>query len=727
MTESIPSEEAILAWLKASDRDAGKRDIARHFGLSAQGKIALKARLKDMENDGRIERGEGRHYRVTGSLPKLCTLKVVRITEDGDAIAEPEDWRGEGAAPRMPVFERRDSKSRQRALGVGDRVLVRIETKASGRMRAHPLKRLERKIEPMLGIIRKSADGWRLESVDRKLRLEGVLHAEDMDGAEAGELVRADPVGKASRFGMQRFRVVERLGSPLAPRAFSLIAIYQHQIPVAFSDEALEDAKAAAALNLGAREDLRDFPLITIDPADARDHDDAICARPREDGGHDLIIAIADVSFFVRPGTMLDGDARSRGNSVYFPDRVVPMLPEVLSADVCSLLPDVDRACLAAHLTIDAQGQLKAFRFSRSVMRSKANLAYEDAQAQSAQRPELIALWNAWRALCKARDARAPLDLDLPERRAVLDEAGRIAEIKTRERLEAHRVVEDFMILANVAAALQLEKKKSPVVYRLHEAPTREKLASLRDFFESLGEKLALGQVVKAETFNRLIERTKDHEAAALIQEMILRTQTQAYYGLEKLGHFGLSLASYAHFTSPIRRYSDLLVHRALVKSLGLGEGSLSDADAAQIERTAEHVSRTERRAMIAERDTMDRYVAAFLAGREGEMFDAKITGVARFGLFVALEGIGGDGLLPISALGDERFVHDEKAHRLEGTRTGTAYGLGQPLKVQLTEARPATGGLLFGLADAPEAGLTPGEKPPNRPRFKRRGLPRRK
>jgi ribonuclease R len=712
---AILSEDAVLAFIREAPGPVDKRNIAKHFGLSAQSKIALKMVLKDLENDGRLEKGDTRHYNATGSVPRVAVLKVVRITQDGEAIGEPEEWDNDSPRPRILIVERRDKRSRQKALGVGDRVQARIDTARSGRMRAHPLKQLERKVEPLLGILRKSPDGFRLEAVDRRLRLEGVVHSEDLNGAGAGELVRADPIGKHSRFGLQKFRVMERLGSPLLPKSFSLIAVHQHGIPVAFSDEALADAKMAAALPLGEREDLRAVPLITIDPSDARDHDDAIFARARADGGHDIIVAIADVSFYVRAGAMLDGDARARGNSVYFPDRVVPMLPEILSADVCSLKPDVDRACLAAHMVVDSAGALKSFRFARATMRSHANLAYETAQniADGAPSPHsaIIAnLWAAWKTLTIARSARKPLELDLPEKRVTLDSEGRITEIKLREHLDAHRVVEDFMILANVAAAKQLEARRAVVVYRTHEAPSREKLLTLKDFMETLGEKLSLGQVIQADTFNQLIARTKAHEAADLLQTMILRTQSQAYYGITRLGHFGLSLETYAHFTSPIRRYADLLVHRALV-----GEGE------ADLERTCEHISMTERRAMMAERDTMDRYVAAYMSGREGEVFGAKVTGVAKFGLFVTIDGIGGDGLVPISTLGEERFHFDEKALRLEGGHSGTVFHLGMPLQVKLTEARVATGGLLFSLAataDAPPQGAA---KPPPRRSFKRR------
>ena len=421
------------------------------------------------------------------------------------------------------------------------------------------------------------------------------------------------------------------------------------------------------------------------------------------------MIAIADVSYYVRPGSALDKEARKRGNSVYFPDRVIPMLPEVLSTDVCSLKSGEDRAAMVCHLKISPQGKLLKWRFSRAIVRIAEVMAYEEAQSRiddKAGDERLDNLWKAWGALWKAREVRDPLDLDLPERRVILDEEGGIKEIAIRERLDAHRVVEEFMIAANVAAAKALESKNSPVVYRVHEQPSREKLLALKEYLGTLDMKLAMGQVITPTLFNRFLKDVSDEQEKALLMEAVLRTQTQAYYGPDNQGHFGLSLGSYAHFTSPIRRYSDLLVHRALVDAFGLEQAKpkskipeksgLSDVDRDDLGKISEAISRTERRAMEAERDTIDRYVAAWLAGRVDETFETRITGVQNFGFFATIVGLGGDGLVPISTIGDEYFHYDEAAKALIGSDTGTRYETGQRLKMKLVEANPLTGALRF-------------------------------
>ena len=475
------------------------------------------------------------------------------------------------------------------------------------------------------------------------------------------------------------------------------------------------EAEIAAKMKLSVehREDLRAVPIVAIDPADARDHDDAIWAEPDGQGGFRAIVAIADVSFYVRPGSEIDREARKRGNSVYFPDRVVPMLPEVLSADVCSLKQGEDRAAMACHLTIDAQGHVTDWRFTRALVRISGNIAYEDAQAAidaGHADVNLQNLWACWKVLADARHKRDPLELDMPEKRVVLDDQGRIAQIALRERLDAHRVVEDFMIAANVAAAKALESKVAPVVYRLHEPPSREKLIALKDYMSTFGRKLALGQVITPGLFNRMLKDVSDEAERVLIMEAVLRSQTQAYYGPQNMGHFGLALGSYAHFTSPIRRYSDLLVHRALVDAFGLEQptpeggipahSGLSDRDRDDLGRISQAISDAERRAMSAERETVDRYVAAWLSARVGEVFDTRITGVQKFGFFATIVGLGGDGLVPVSTLGSERFDFDEKAHVLEGERSGTRYAIGNRLRLRLAEANPLTGALKFELEE---------------------------
>jgi len=681
-----------------------------------------------MAEDGLIDGKKSAFHRM-GGVPKVTTLKIVGI-EDGDLIAEPDNWDPEapGKPPRLTIREPRPRPGVKRppALKRGDRILARTEETETGWI-AHPMKKLPSRTEGLMGVVEidKTGKAW-LAPVDKRVRQSAPIA--DRGEAEAGQLVIAERVGRSDRAGV---KVIEVVGDPLAPRSFSLIAIAKHGIPHIFPEETLEEAPHAAKLKLSekTREDLRHLPIVAIDPADARDHDDAIWAEPDGQGGFDAVVAIADVSFYVRPGSALDREARKRGNSVYFPDRVVPMLPEVLSADVCSLKEGEDRAAMACHLHINADGKVSSFRFTRALVRIAHNIAYEDAQkaVDSGNPPEYLAnLWDAWKALAAARHARDPLELELPERRVVLNEKGEIAEIAIRERLDAHRVVEDFMIAANVAAAKALEAKTAPVVYRIHEPPSREKLIALRDYLATMGKKLALGQVVTPGLFNRMLKDVTDEAEKALVMEAVLRSQTQAYYGPANAGHFGLSLGSYAHFTSPIRRYSDLLVHRALVDAYKLEQpappgsipatSGLSDRDRASLQQVSDAISQTERRAMEAERDTIDRYVAAWLSARVGEVFDTRITGVQAFGFFATIVGLGGDGLVPISTLGGEYFRHDEAAQALVGSDSGTTYASGDRLKLKLAEANPLTGSLKFVLPQADANAIEPrGARPDDR------------
>ena len=722
----LPTRKQILDFIAASDEPAGKREIARQFGLKGQEKIALKALLKDMAEEGLID-GKRTAFHAMGGVPRVTVLRVVDI-EDGEAIAIPDSWTPDDATPppRLRLIE----KGRGSALRKGDRVLARTEEAGKGWV-AHPMKKLPAMDGAVMGVVELDATGkgW-LAPVDKRVR--NSVPIADLGGAEEGQLVLAEPAGRNPRSGV---KVTQVLGDPLAPRAFSLIAIHKHGIPFAFAQETLAEAELAARepLSPDRREDLRHLPIVAIDPSDARDHDDAIWAEPDDQGGFRAVIAIADVSFYVRPGGGLDREARKRGNSVYFPDRVVPMLPEVLSADVCSLRSGEDRAAMACHLHIGADGKVHDWRFTRALVRIAEVIAYEDAQARidaGNAEAHMVNLWDCWRLLAKAREHRDPLDLDLPERRVKLDEAGRITEVSLRERLDAHRVVEDFMIAANVAAAKALEAKVAPVVYRIHEPPNREKLVALKDYLATFDRKLALGQVITPSLFNRLIKDVADEAEKALVMEAVLRSQTQAYYGPRNAGHFGLALGSYAHFTSPIRRYADLLVHRALVDAYGLEQpvpkpaqspvegarlpptSGLSDRDSADLSRVSEAISAAERRAMEAERETLDRYVAAWLSARVGEVFETRITGVQKFGLFATILGFGGDGLVPVSTLGDERFFHDEKAHVLQGERSGTRFGMGQILRLRLAEANPLTGALKFEPEDSAGSSIEPRGRP---------------
>ncbi len=716
----MPTRQQILDFITSSESPAGKREIARAFGLTAQEKIALKALLKDMADEGLIDSAPGRAFHRMGGVPKVTVLRVADVDDGGNVWAVPERWEAETPPPRLRVRERKRG-----ALGVGARILARTEEAGNGWI-AHPMKALAPSSEQLIGVLRGEGDRLWLQGVEKKERRE--FPVSDAGGAVAGDLVLAERAGRPPRFTA---RVVQKLGDPFAPRSFSLIAIHQFDIPDTFAEAALDEAVRVARQPLGEdREDLTHLPIVAIDPADARDHDDAVWAAPDDDpandGGWQAIVAIADVSFYVRPGSALDREARSRGNSVYFPDCVVPMLPEILSADVCSLKHGEDRAALVCHLQVTKGGALKSWRFTRAVVRIAANIAYEDAQAtiDAGAGPMFEALeplWACWRALAAARDKREPLELDLPERRVVLDEKGRIMSVAPRERLDAHRLIEDYMVAANVAAARALEVKKAPVMYRVHEPPAREKLVALKDYLETFGVPFALGQVIKPATFNRIIERVGDADFRPQVMEQVLRTQTQAYYAPANHGHFGLALGSYAHFTSPIRRYADLMVHRALVSAYGLGDGGLNGDE--DFERVGETISRLERRAMEAERDTIDRYVAAYLAERVGETVEARITGVANFGFFATVDGVGGDGLMPVRDLGGEYFRFDEAARRLVGETSGEEYALGQRLSLRLAEANPVSGALRFELPEGKGA-LPPSRGAGPRREIKRRGRP---
>ncbi|MDX5985590.1 RNB domain-containing ribonuclease [Sphingomonas echinoides] len=760
-TPGLPTREQILDFISASPTPAGKREIARAFGLTAQDKILLKALLKDMADEGLIDSAPGRAFHKLGGLPKVTVLRIADVDDSGTAWAVPERWEAETPAPKLRVRERK-----QGALGVGDRILARTEEAGKGWI-AHPMKTLPKGEELVLGVLRQEGSTLWLQGVEKKERRE--FQVSDAGEAQVGDLVLAEKAGRPPRITV---RVTQVLGDPFAPRSFSLIAIHKLGIPDVFSAETLEEAVRVAAQPLGdKREDLRHLPIVAIDPADARDHDDAVWAAPDDDpandGGWKAIVAIADVSFYVRPGSSLDREARRRGNSVYFPDRVVPMLPESLSAEMCSLKEGVDRAALVCHLQVSKGGALKSWRFTRAVVRIAANLAYEDAQAMvdAAMLPSrlreglgeglgegpatatadaglsppptppaggrgellqaLLPLWGCWKALSKARAARAPLDLDLPERRVVLDEKGRILSVAPRERLDAHKLIEDYMIAANVAAAKALEAKKAPVMYRVHEQPSREKLVALKDYLKTYGIEFALGQVVRPKTFNQILDKVIDSDARPQIMEQVLRTQTQAYYAPANMGHFGLALGSYGHFTSPIRRYADLIVHRSLVAAYDLGPGGLTEGEAATMERIGESISMLERRAMEAERDTIDRYVAAFLSEKVGEVLETRITGVTNFGFFATVEGIGGDGLMPVRDLGGEYFRFDEASRTLVGEHSGTVFASGQKLPLRLAEANPVSGALRFEMVEgrgaAPER--EPRGKGPARV-IKRRGRP---
>ena len=716
----LPSKAQIVAFLNSAQGKAGKREIARAFGLRAGARVALKRLLAEMAEDGTLA-GNRKDLREKGKMPAVAALEVVARDPDGDLLAKPLQWE-EADGPRPVVRLLPAERVLDGDIGIGDRVLAKLARLPRGAGGADfegtPFKKLPREKRRLLGIYRAAKKGGgSIEPIDRKELKSWAIQPGDEGDAKDGDLVRFDLV-RRGRFATPRAQVLESLGNPSDQRKISLIAIHAHGIPEDFPESVIKECEDLEAPTMAQRTDLRDIPLLTIDPQDARDHDDAVYAEADgsagNKGGWIVIVAIADVAHYIRPGTKLDREAQLRGNSVYFPDRVVPMLPEKISNDLCSLREGEERPCLAVRMVFDKHGEKQGHTFLRAMMTSAAKLSYQEAQAAidgdvsekcaPLMEKALKPLWAAYKALSAARDKRGPLDLDLPERKILLDEQGRVAKIVTPERLVAHRLIEEMMIQANVAAAETLEEKKSPLVYRVHDAPSMEKLKALRDFLETLDMKIPHAGALKPSAFNTVLEQAKDLPVPELVNEVILRSQAQAEYAPQNLGHFGLNLARYAHFTSPIRRYADLLVHRALVKALKLGAGGLTDEEIPRLNAIAKAISDTERRAMAAERETADRLIAAHLADRVGATFQGRIAGVTRSGLFVKLKDTGADGYIPISSLGNDYYHHVEAAHALIGARSGEGYRLGDKVEVKLVEAIPSAGAMRFEM-------LTPGTK----------------
>lgn len=707
----FPTKQQILDFINESPSTVGKREIARAFGLRGPDKIQLKKILKQMENDGKIGRARQRRFATPGSMPDVAVLEVSAIDEDGELLAKPVSWQGDDRPPKIYVSQ----SSGRTAYGIRDRLLCRMRKISAKEYEAQVIRQISEAPSRILGIYQGDGAQGRLIPTDRRAKSEFVIAKEHTMDAENGELVLCEPLpGRV--YGLKPARVVERLGDSNQPKAVSLVCIHAHDIPTDFPAAAVEQAENAKAVPLGKRVDLREVPLVTIDGADARDFDDAVFAEPdtdpKNEGGWHIIVAIADVAHYVRPNDDLDRSAYERGNSVYFPDRVVPMLPEALSNGWCSLVPHEDRGCMAAHMWIDADGHLLRHKFVRALMRSHARLTYEQAQAaRDGQTDEVTAplmeqvinpLYGAYESFLKYREERNVLELDVPERKMAFDDEGKVASIDKRQRLDSHKLIEEFMITANVAAAEALEKKSQPCMYRIHDAPGLEKMEALRQFLGSLDIKIAKGQTPNPKIFNRILSQAAETDQSHMINTIVLRSQAQAEYNPENIGHFGLALSRYAHFTSPIRRYSDLLVHRALIKGYGLGEGGLED-NGDDFADKGEHLSKTERRAAAAERDAMDRYTTLFMADRVGASFGARINGVTRFGLFITLDETGADGLIPIRSLPGDYYDHDEELHLLRGKRTGLVFRLGERVEAKLMEADVITGGMVFNLVLKPE------------------------
>ncbi len=710
--KGLPDRDTLIKFLREAG-SADKADIAKAFGLKGDQRRALREMLKELQAEGALGARGRKGFAEAGAVPPVGVADIVERDNDGDLFVKLVKG-GEDVPLARLAPDRNEAQGG--APGLGDRVLVRFGRTEAGELEARLIKRLGQSAHRLLGVVRKGKREVRVEPVDRRSKDSLVLFDAEAAKLKEGDLVLCSVEQAVQKYGPKRGKVLEVLGREDDPRAASLIAIHAHGIPTGFTDQAQAEALAAKPPTLEGRDDLRDLPFITIDPVDARDHDDAVFAHPDPDpknaGGWIVWVAIADVATYVRAGTALDHEAREKGNSVYFPDRVEPMLPERLSNGLCSLREGENRATMAVRMIFDRSGHKTGHKFVRGLMRSAAKLSYEQAQAAIDGKPDdqtgplldgvLKPLWAAYHTMLKGRLARSPLAIESMERKIIINPEGEITSITPRPSLEAHRLIEEIMIQANVSAAETLEARRTPLLYRIHDTPSAEKVMSLAEFLGTLGINWSKGEAPRTDRFNKLLDETREGPHAEIINEVVLRSQMQAIYSSENIGHFGLNLAKYAHFTSPIRRYADLIVHRALIRALKLGDDGLTDQDVSQIKDTAERITFAERRAMAAERDATDRYVAAFLADKVGAAFLGRITGVTRFGLFVRLNDTGADGLVPVSSLGGEYFVHDDRSHALVGERTGARWPLGMAVEVKLIEATPVTGGLIFEMLSEP-------------------------
>ncbi|HEY0854486.1 MAG TPA: ribonuclease R [Devosia sp.] len=727
-TGALPTREAILDAMASHPDIDGKRDLAKYFGIKGDMRTPFKVLLKEMEGDGLIARRR-KQIRPTAALPAVTVLDIPTDADPDALHAFPANWNeDEGEKPLVTLQVRSDDRV---VPAPGDRILARIHPGdgAVPRYTARAMKILDKPRRGQIGIVRMDDDGARLIPVDRKQK-EMRIQLGDLGDARDGDLVEVE-VKLSGRLMIPKAKVTGVIGNPNSEGAVSMIAIHALEIPYRFPNSVLKEAEEAKEVDLKGREDWRHIPLITIDPPDAKDHDDAVYAEPDTDqqnpGGHIVYVAIADVAAYVTPGTALDREAYLRGNSVYFPDRVVPMLPERISNELGSLKEGANKASLAVRMVFDAEGKKKRHSFHRVLFRSAAKLSYQQAQAAIDGNPDdktgpiletiLKPLWRAYEAMVRARTKRSPLDLDLPERKIILDAKGMVADIRIPERLEAMRLIEEMMIAANVAAAETLEKHQTPLLYRVHDTPSQEKLAALRDFLASLDMPFNKTDAVRPQDFNRVLGKAREAGKIEQVSEMVLRSQAQAEYSADNYGHFGLNLDRYAHFTSPIRRYADLIVHRALIRALKLGDDGLTDAEVTHLQGIAQHISSTERRAMAAERETSDRLLAQFLAQQIGAKFMGRVSGVTRSGLFVRLLETGADGFIPASTIGADyyRFVEEQQA--MIGDRTGEMFRLGDTVEVKLLEAAPVAGALRFELlSEGPRVNPSAGKHGAKRP-----------
>ncbi len=712
MHMSTLTPSAIIDLIREHPEPLSKRDIAKAFNIKGgENRVAMKQILKKLEIEGVIIKHKGGTYSMPEGLPGVTIVEVTEISIDGEMHAKPAEW-DEDTQGKAPLIEIMPDNKNFAKLKEGSRALVRLSQVSDSLYEAHTIKTIDDERGRIIGMVRYNKHGPLVVPTDKKARNDFDVDANELKGAKEGDLVLAE-LQAGHGLKRKKVKIIEVLGKQGDPKAISLISMHENGLSEEWPAAVLEETKGMEVPPVKGREDLRKIPLVTIDGADARDFDDAVFAEKQSDGGFHLIVAIADVANYVRYDTALNKEALRRGNSTYFPDRVIPMLPEALSNDLCSLRPHEPRACMAVHMWVDEHGNLKKYKFVRGLMESHARLTYEQVQAakdgvqdditKPLMKHVIEPLYEAYAVLDAARLKRGALDLDLPEKQILINEKNEMTGVRVRERLDAHKLIEEFMILANVSAASAIEDKRDakrfPCVYRVHDQPKADKLDSVRDFVESFGLSLPKGQVTKPSQINGILRQAAKLPYSHLISTVILRCQNQAVYSASNLGHFGLALSKYAHFTSPIRRYADLLVHRSLISAYGLGPGGINDGEVASIDEICEHISTTERASMVAERSATDRFTAAYLSNYIGAEFEGKISGVTRFGLFVTLNESGADGIVPMKSMGDDYYIHDEQQHALIGRKTRKVYRLGAAVTVTLAEADGLTGSTVLKLS----------------------------
>jgi ribonuclease R len=685
----VPSRTYIRQYLQDQGAPVPFDALAETFELDRREQRALAVRLKAMVRDGEILPNRRNEYGLVDRLGLVTG--VVSAHRDGFGFVRPDE---EGAddvylSPRA-----------MRELIHGDRVAVRVRGRdRRGRPEGALVEVLERNTQSIVGKYRREQRVGFVVPEDPRIPHRIVVPADAAGRARPGQVVLVELTAQPTRENQPIGRIVKVLGKPDAPGIEIEIAIHAHGLPTDWPSGVEKQVrrlgKEVPAAAKRGREDLRQLPLVTIDGADARDFDDAVFCEPAGKGWR-LYVAIADVAHYVERGSPLDEEARSRGTSVYFTRRVLPMLPEVLSNGLCSLNPRVDRLCMVCEMRVGRDGRVSRARFFEAVMRSQARLTYDEVagmlrggdttlrRKHARLLPHLEDLNDVFHALLAARRRRGAIDFDIPEAYVELGEDRRIESISTYERNDAHRMIEECMIAANVSAARFLLRHEIPTLYRVHDKPAADRLEELKGFLATFGVPLPQARALRPQHFAEVLERVKGKPHGTLVETVLLRSMARAAYQADALGHFGLALAHYVHFTSPIRRYPDLLVHRA-IKHVLSGEGverfpySTKEMDA-----LGKHCSATERRADDATRDAIAWLKCEFMRDKIGEAFEGVITGVTNFGVFVQLEDIFVEGLVHVTSLENDYYELDAKKHRLVGTRTNKIYQLAAPLRVRV-------------------------------------------